>query len=160
MKRVIIATICLLLVSTISSGQKRVRKDEWTLVELLGNNEAIYIQNKKKVARRGTIKVWTKIEQFLNLTGIEKVGEGSIKAPSKSPPPTYEEDLEWESNKLISKSLYEFNCKEEMLRVNYVIWYKGGKAIATEQRKRQWTDVIPESIGESLFQVACKNKTT
>lgn len=157
MKRLIITALCLLLFTTISSGQKRVRKTEWKFVERLENDEAIYIHNKRKFTKSGTIKIWTKIEKFeLDLRGIENVGKNDMVVSSKISPPTYDEELEWEKDHLRSKALYEFNCKEETLRVNFVIWYEKGKVITSEQRKEQWKDVVPESSGESLFKAACK----
>lgn len=150
MKRVIIVALCLLLVSTISNGQKRVTKEEWKLVEEIENNEAIYIHAKKKITRGGTIKVWTKIEELYNFTGLIRTGK------ENSVPDTHKENVEWERNSLHSKTLYEFNCKEEMFRVNFVIWYEKGKIITSEQRQEQWKDVVPDSIGESLLKAACK----
>jgi hypothetical protein len=150
MKRLLITALCLLLITTISSGQKRAKQAEWKFVELLANSEALYIHTRKKLTRSGTIKIWTKVEDALDLTGIERVGEPSFA------PPSYSENSEWERDKLHSKTLYEFNCKEEMLRINYVIEYKKGKVITSEQRKEAWKDVVPDSIGEALFKAACK----
>lgn len=153
MKRVVVAAILLLLPYTIY-GQTRVEQREWTLVRVLGNGKALYIYKKKRLTKSGTIKVWTKIDELdrreLDLSDIDLSLFDD--EPSNNNKPIREE-----IDKRSSKTLYEFNCKDEILRVNYMIWYNAnGDVIDSVQRKSQWNDVVPESVGEALFKAACK----
>lgn len=144
MKRVIIAALCLLLVSTISSGQKRVRTVEWKLLEVLNDGREIYIQNKKKLTKSRTLKVWIKIEKFRpdRLGAKDARNEGGANSSQTA-------------RGITIMSLYEFNCKEDMYRVNDEIWYVREQAFP-QDRKEAWSNAIPGSIGETILKAACK----
>ena len=58
------------------------------------------------------------------------------------------------------KAQQEFDCKEKRSRILYLAWYSGemGKGNNVKSKatpKMNWTPVIPESFGESLWKWEC-----
>ncbi|MEI6067967.1 MAG: surface-adhesin E family protein [Methylococcaceae bacterium] len=61
---------------------------------------------------------------------------------------------------LSSKSQREYDCKEEQSRGVAFSWFSGnmgdgGVVYSGGTEGRQWEPVQPESVGETLFKVAC-----
>jgi hypothetical protein len=63
------------------------------------------------------------------------------------------------------KTLSEYNCQEQQINVSAITRYSGshgsGSAIYSQtwqESERQWNAVIPGSIGEGQWQIACSNR--
>lgn len=60
------------------------------------------------------------------------------------------------------KALHEYDCKEEQLRAHYVAVYSGemgnGKIISVAPNLGDWRPIPPDSLDESLLQIACGRK--
>jgi hypothetical protein len=64
---------------------------------------------------------------------------------------------------LASVSHVEYNCKEETLRLLDLFWYTGnmgqGQPVFSNTNiKKDPISIIPETIHESLFNIACDKK--
>ena len=63
---------------------------------------------------------------------------------------------------LSSKSQWEFDCKEEKSRILAYVLYDekagSGKVVFTNSDTGKWRPDSPESIGETLWKVACGKK--
>ena len=63
---------------------------------------------------------------------------------------------------LSSKTQWEFDCKEERLRVLAFSWYSGqmghGIGIFSNSDTQKWEPTTPESMGEILWKIACGKK--
>jgi hypothetical protein len=56
--------------------------------------------------------------------------------------------------------LYEFNCEEKQLMLHSVISYSSKGTVVDSYRpqdyEKEWSDVVPESVGEMLLEKACE----
>ena len=60
---------------------------------------------------------------------------------------------------LSHKSQQEHDCKEEKIRTLAFLWFSGqmgnGNVVYSNSNPGEWTPISPESIGESLWKIAC-----
>jgi hypothetical protein len=63
---------------------------------------------------------------------------------------------------LSSKSLDEYDCKEEQSRTLAFYWYSGnmgeGNILYSNTDANKWNPVMPKSISETLWKIACGKK--
>lgn len=61
-----------------------------------------------------------------------------------------------------SKSLFEYDCKEEQMRMlslsRHAENMSGGEVVASTDDPSNWSAVSPGSVGESLWKFACGKK--
>lgn len=65
------------------------------------------------------------------------------------------------NNKKVSHfmSWQQANCKKKMLRADeYIFYSQDGETIKTIKRSEQWQRVVPDTIGEELYNCMCGNK--
>jgi hypothetical protein len=112
---------------------------EWTLLESAGSEDGfdVYVET-KSIRRDGNkVKMW-------NMYDYKKV-----KVDVKS--------------YLASVSHVEYDCKEETLKLLDLFWYTGnmGQGVpvfSNTNIKKDPISIMPETIHESLFNIACRNK--
>lgn len=74
----------------------------------------------------------------------------------------YKDPVVWGTTKYLShKRQDQFNCKEELLRTIYVVFFKdkmgNGEALQTlNQPNMEWRPVMPSTLDSALFNWACK----
>jgi hypothetical protein len=75
---------------------------------------------------------------------------------------TYIEMIEWEEAanhadiKPRARLLYEIRCKERMIQTISSITYKSDGTTTFASDFDKWSDVIPESTGDTLRKILCK----
>jgi hypothetical protein len=112
---------------------------EWTLLESAGSEDGfdVYVET-QSIRRDGNkVKMW-------NMYDYKKV-----KVDVKS--------------YLASVSHVEYDCKEETLKLLDLFWYTGnmGQGVpvfSNTNIKKDPISIMPETIHESLFNIACRNK--
>jgi len=56
-----------------------------------------------------------------------------------------------------SKSLYEINCDESMIRIKTVTYhYRAGNILYTDSASTDWLDIIPDTVLGGLKRSVCK----
>ena len=63
---------------------------------------------------------------------------------------------------LSEKVQLEYDCKEEKTRLLAYIWFSrqmgNGKVVSSDNYDEKWIPISPESIGETLWKIACGKK--
>ena len=111
-------------------------------VDIAGNNEVTVFIDTDSIRRNGTrVKTWLKWQW---------IKEQDI--PNSYPPKRY----------LSEKQLQVSDCQRRTLAIAQGVRYSNAEgtdvidSYAVEERKWQFTEVVPETIGETIVRVACK----
>ncbi|WP_109441885.1 surface-adhesin E family protein [Acinetobacter haemolyticus] len=125
--------LCGLLTSSISFGA------DWKYAAIGAQNDrAIYVDSSQYIydKKNNTVKAWFKTVSYKDLEGSE----------------TYTK----------SKNLYQFSCLDNKIKLlAYVNYSKDGSVISSgsqESKSVKFDFVIPDTIGESMWRVACLTK--
>ena len=120
----------------IEFAKQKLSETKWISAATLANGDKWYLRSSYVSKDESVIKIWTKIE-FQKLT-LKKKGQNII------------------YNNCTSLTLVEFNCIDRKIKFDKVIYYnmKGNK-IDESDDERNWTDIIPDSVEQSLFDKAC-----
>jgi hypothetical protein len=147
-----------------------------------GATLAYYDPDSVQYLPNGNIRVWIKAvdasevdrllakEKAIVKTTAEKVTNGYyppyvLSNPKPEPSfDTYMEIVAWEEaanhaeTKPRAKLLYEINCKERIIQILSGVAYKNDGTTASTSSAGQWNHISPESNGETLQKILCKDK--
>ena len=143
MRKVLSSLMALLLLTSINQGQRKKKvKEEFdfrgitplTISDLswtpiMETEDEIYFLHKKRI----------------------RTTQGTIKIWTSRHP----------KNKISprSKTLFEVNCNQELIRARAIVFYKpNGKVLTSEDGIQKWTEVVPESLGDEILIKVCRNK--
>jgi hypothetical protein len=119
---------------------------EWELI--LFQNHIAYYYNTRRITRPtpGVVKVWLKWWRF------KEQKKEYIRQMSGSG-----HDYKWYSYSL---HLAEYDCKGFRWRLRSIIEYTiFDEAIESLEGSGEWVDIVPESIGESILEAVCREKS-
>ena len=112
---------------------------EWTLIESATNEDGfdVYVNAESKRREGDKVKMWSMYDYK------------KVKVDVK--------------NYLASVSHVEYDCKGETLRLLDLFWYtgnmgQGAPVFSNTNIKKEPISIIPETIHESLFNIACDKK--
>ena len=113
---------------------------EWTRVSESADGDITYYVDTGTIKRKGNkVKMW----DLFDYKTVQKSSDGK--------------------EYLSSLSRNEYDCEEETKRMLDFYWYSGnmkngGVVISYPNVKDEGTSILPESIGETLFKIACGKK--
>lgn len=117
-----------------------VRGAEWKSY-FCDNEESDYYDSESLVVYpNGTVRVWTKTEYTTRGVDVlvKRKGEHFKKANHR-------------------KALEEHDCVEGRFRFLRIIYYsKSGEVMEDDDEPSNWFFIVPESMGDTLFQAVCK----
>jgi hypothetical protein len=99
-----------------------------------------FIHTKRIITKQRTIRIWQKL---IRLNEEDKNSDNI--------------DLQKYSNSARTQVLWEFNCKEEMMKIVSLVHYsEGGKFVNYQVSNKGWSAIPPSSTGEAMMKIACK----
>jgi hypothetical protein len=147
-----------------------------------GETLAYYDSESVQYLSNGNVKVWIKAvdasevdrllakEKTIIKTTAWKVTNGYYPPyvlSNPKPEPSFDNYMEivaWEEAanhaeiKPRAKLLYEINCRERMIQTLSAVTYQSDGTTASTSGVGQWNHISPESNGETLQKILCKDK--
>lgn len=139
MKKFVLVIACLFSIGSEAFSQRRpIVKKKWELITIT-DNKLIYMNRRDaRTIKKGVIRVWTKdvlVEAAPSVPTV--VGEG----------------YDPHSHTLI---LHDFDCENRLIRtINTILYKKSGDVLSSYKRTSLWSDIVPDSVGESMFNFIC-----
>jgi hypothetical protein len=145
-----------------------------------GRRHAFFDADNVQYASNGDVQVWMKVidaseidrlvskEKGITRKAIEKMATSYYPPYFLSDPDPYPsadayiEMIEWEEaanhadNKPRAKLLYEINCRNRTIQTVSAITYKGDGTTTFASDFDKWSDIVPESTGDTLRKILCK----
>lgn len=126
--------VALSLLSTISFSVAA----EWVEIGVQNAETVIYVEYETIKESAGTVKLWSLSDYKVPVTLT--VGKT-----------------------LSSRSQYEFDCRNERIRRNYLSFHQGnmarGVALYVSSDVKDWQPIPPATISSALYKIACESKS-
>ncbi|MFL5739906.1 MAG: surface-adhesin E family protein [Flavisolibacter sp.] len=139
MKQLILIAIISTIATKAFAQTDSTKQEYWNLITIDPSDSSLILFKSEPVSIDGNvIRIWSKV------MGGRKTIDNVVY--------TYTE----------SKNLWEFDCKEQSVRVISTNTYDVlGKLLATASSQNQpWSYIVPGSIGETMMKAACQLKSS
>jgi len=137
MKKLICLLLVLFMINNVGYSQE---SDDWIYVGVSKGGDRMYVKSSYVSKDEGVVTIWVK--QYAKKKTFTTRGK-SATYTNVSVLTLYQVDCD--QTKINSKSMYIYNAGGILL-----------KSIKLEDYESNWTDVIPDSMGEALFNKVCE----